>query len=248
MDFFLFFFLITTEKTNKHLSSVYLKVVQRKEGLRLSPLFLYVLNAISASLLRVNNDGVHVFSQHLCHSNLILLLSGLAQVNKTAILKRGRVCLRKGHHEVDQAKRETVLCSGFFTTEPGYSLLMLSMISALRCWRLFSCRSILASPSCSITYKTKVNSHGGNKRNCGTLRVRKLSVKYLVELHVNLINSPLGHFDLLSQLLLHALLLIERLSAENTEEKWLWITCETRQKDIINELQLKIPAGRYIIF
>lgn len=53
------------------------------------------------------------------------------------------------------------LCSRSLTTEPGYSLLMLSIISALRCWRLFSCRSILASPSCSITYTTKVNGNAG---------------------------------------------------------------------------------------
>lgn len=91
--FFLFFYY---NWGNKHLSSVYLQVVKRKEGLRLSPLFLYVLNAISAGLLRVNNDGIHVFSQHLGHRNLILLLSGLAQVNKTAVLDRGRVRLRKG--------------------------------------------------------------------------------------------------------------------------------------------------------
>lgn len=70
--------------------SGYLKVVERKEGLRLSSLFLDILNTISAGLLRVNNDGIHVFSQHFCHSNLILLLSGLAQVNKTAILQRGQ--------------------------------------------------------------------------------------------------------------------------------------------------------------
>lgn len=102
-----FFFLITTEKTtHKHLSSVYLKVVKRKKGLRLSSLFLNVLNTISAGLLRVNNDGIHVFSQHLRHSNLILLLSGLAQVNKTAILNRGRVWLQKWHYDVDQTKRK----------------------------------------------------------------------------------------------------------------------------------------------
>lgn len=77
------------------MSSVYLKVVKRKEGLRFSSLFLNVLNTISACLLRVNNDGIHVFPQNLGHSNLILLLSGLAQVNKTAILNRGRACLLK---------------------------------------------------------------------------------------------------------------------------------------------------------
>lgn len=36
-------------------------------------------------------------------------------------------------------------------------------------------------------------------------------VKHLVELHVDLVNSPLGHLHLLSELLLHALLLIQRL-------------------------------------
>ncbi len=34
-------------------------------------------------------------------------------------------------------------------------------------------------------------------------------IEYLVKLHVDFINSPLGHLHLLSQLLLHALLLIE---------------------------------------
>lgn len=63
------------------LSSIHLEVVERKEGLRLSSLLLDVLDAISASLLRVNNDGVHVLAQHFGHSNLILLLSGLAQVD-----------------------------------------------------------------------------------------------------------------------------------------------------------------------
>lgn len=93
----------------EHLSSVYLKVVKRKEGLRLSSLFLNVLNTISAGLLRVNNDGIHVFSQNLRHSNLILLLSGLAQVNETAILKRGTVCLLKWHEDVDQLSRNCII-------------------------------------------------------------------------------------------------------------------------------------------
>lgn len=34
-------------------------------------------------------------------------------------------------------------------------------------------------------------------------------IEYLVKLHVDLINSPLGHLHLLGQLLLHALLLIK---------------------------------------
>lgn len=140
--------------------SGYLKVVKRKEGLRLSSLFLNILNTISAGLLRVNNDGIHVFPQHLCHSNLILLLGGLAQVNKTAILQRGQRVSTKVTLWRSSDRGETALYSRSLTTEPGYSLLMLSMISALRCWRLFSCRSILASPSCSITYTTRVNSNG----------------------------------------------------------------------------------------
>ena len=63
------------------LSSIHLEVVERKEGLRLSSLLLDVLNTISAGLLRVNNDCVHVFAQHFGHCDLILLLSGLAQVD-----------------------------------------------------------------------------------------------------------------------------------------------------------------------
>lgn len=67
--------------------SIHLKVVERKEGLRLSSLLLDVLNTVSASLLGVNNDGIHVLSQHFGHSDLILLLSGLTQVDQTAILE-----------------------------------------------------------------------------------------------------------------------------------------------------------------
>lgn len=70
------------------LSNIHLKVVQRKEGLGLSSLLLDVLNAVSAGLLRVNNDGVHVLAQYFGHSNLVLLLSGLAQVNQTTILRK----------------------------------------------------------------------------------------------------------------------------------------------------------------
>lgn len=47
----------------------------------------------------------------------------------------------------------------------------------------------------------------------------EVSSNYLVELHVNLIYSPLGHFDFLSQLLFHALLLIKRLPVEKMGEK-----------------------------
>lgn len=53
-------------------------------------------------------------------------------------------------------------------------------------------------------------------------------VKYLVELHVDLINSPLGHLDLLSELLLHALLLIEWLP-EGYREKFVWMTKYNRR-------------------
>lgn len=116
---FFFLFYHNWEIKHKRLSSVYLKVVKRKEGLRLSSLFLYVLNAISAGLLRVNNDGIHVFSKHLRHSNLILLLSRLAQVNKTAILNRGRVCLRKWHYEVDQTMRKLYYIQVPLPQSPG---------------------------------------------------------------------------------------------------------------------------------
>lgn len=71
-------------------SRVYLQVVERKEGLRLSSLLLNVLDTISARLLRVDDDGVHVFAQHLRHGDLIFLLSGLAQVDQTAVLETNR--------------------------------------------------------------------------------------------------------------------------------------------------------------
>lgn len=66
---------------------MYLQVVERKERLGLSSLLLDVLDAVSARLLRVHNDGVHVLPQHLGDSDLILLLSGLAQVDQTAVLR-----------------------------------------------------------------------------------------------------------------------------------------------------------------
>lgn len=66
----------------------YLEVVKRKKGLRLSSLLLNVLNTVSASLFRVNNDGVHVFAQHFGDSNLIFLLGGLTQVDQAAILEK----------------------------------------------------------------------------------------------------------------------------------------------------------------
>lgn len=133
----------------RNISALYLQVVQRKKGLRLSSLLLNVLDTISARLLRVHDDGVHVFAQNLRNGDLIFLLSGLAQVDETAVL------------ETKQSISVGLLGVGVLmtrvtfptvpTTRPGYSLLMLSMISALRCCRLFSCLSILASPSCSIT-------------------------------------------------------------------------------------------------
>lgn len=67
----------------------YLQVVEGEEGLRLSSLLLDVLDTVSARLLRVNNDGVHVLAQHFGHSDLIFLLSGLAEVDETTILRRG---------------------------------------------------------------------------------------------------------------------------------------------------------------
>ena len=70
------------------LHRIHLEVVEGQEGLGLSSLLLDVLNTISAGLLRVNDDGVHVLAQHFCHGNLILLLSGLAQVDQTAVLQK----------------------------------------------------------------------------------------------------------------------------------------------------------------
>lgn len=97
--FFLFFFFLLFKQSRNVWQSfclffftcTYLKVVKRKKGLRLSSLLLNVLNTVSASLFRVNNDGIHVFAQHFSNSNLILLLSGLTQVDQTSILKKGRV-------------------------------------------------------------------------------------------------------------------------------------------------------------
>lgn len=57
---------------------LYLQIVKRQKGLWFSSLLFNVLDAISAGFLRVHNNGVHVFSQHFGHSNLVFLLGGLA--------------------------------------------------------------------------------------------------------------------------------------------------------------------------
>lgn len=66
----------------------HLEIIQRQEGFRFSSLLFNVLDAVTAGLLRVHDDGVHVFAQHFGNGDLVLLLSGLAQIYEPAILER----------------------------------------------------------------------------------------------------------------------------------------------------------------
>lgn len=92
---------------------MYLQIVEGQEGLRLSSLLLDVLDAVSAGLLRVHDDGVHVLAQHLGHGDLKLLLSGLTQVDQTAVLQgRGRESWNMSktfHGHVNILREETCL-------------------------------------------------------------------------------------------------------------------------------------------
>lgn len=73
-----------------HLHQPHLQVVKRQEGLRLPTLFLDILNTVPACLLRVHDNGIHVLAQNLGHSNLVLLLCGLTEVNEASILRKVR--------------------------------------------------------------------------------------------------------------------------------------------------------------
>lgn len=77
-----------TERTRCSLTHI--QVVNREEGLSLSSLLFYNLNAVTAHFCRGHHDGVHVMAKHLCDSELVFLVDGLTQVHQASILDAKR--------------------------------------------------------------------------------------------------------------------------------------------------------------
>lgn len=73
-----------------HPPLTYLQIVEGQEGLGFTTLLFDVLDAVASGLLRVYDDGVHVLPQNLGHSDLVLLLSGLAQIDESPVLQTDR--------------------------------------------------------------------------------------------------------------------------------------------------------------
>lgn len=67
-------------------SLTHIQVVNREEGLSLRSLLFYNLNTITSYFGRGHHYGIHVMAKHLCDSELVFLVDGLAQVHQASIL------------------------------------------------------------------------------------------------------------------------------------------------------------------
>jgi len=149
-------------------------------------------------------------------------LSGRLDGGAAAAYHRARVEPLDALHDLSLALLPAVL----LPVDPGVSQLLHNLRGHRR--RCCEMQSLTANhyshtPIINIRYKSIVlfwTGMGIFRRQTDTIPGIHLPCvcPYLVQLCVDLVDSPLGHLHLLSQLLLHALLLVQRLSGRNNEK------------------------------